>query len=173
MADTKTRIAAGLERAFAAHGFAQTNIETLRDAAGVSLRTLYKYAPSRDAMVRCALEHRHQRYMERVFQDLPEDPREALAAIMERVAAWMAAEASHGCLFHAAVAAAPQDAELRALLGRHKAEVAHRAAEAAGPPVREADIALIIEGLTQSWPLLGDAAVVSARRLCALLAAEL
>lgn len=165
MTDAMIRIAAGLERAFAEHGFAEPNVETLRDAAGVSLRTLYKYLPSRSEMVRAALEHRHARYLERVFADLPDEPAPALAAIIDRVAAWMAEEASHGCLFHAAVAAAPNDAALRALLAEHKAEVARRAAEAAGRPERAADLMLILDGLTQSWPLLHDDAVASAKRL--------
>ena len=51
MTDTMKRIAGGLERAFAANGFAEPSVEDLRDAAGVSLRTLYKYAASREAMV--------------------------------------------------------------------------------------------------------------------------
>lgn len=169
MTDAMTRIAAGLERAFAAHGFAEPNVETLRDAAGVSLRTLYKYLPSRSEMVHAALDHRHARYMTRVFSALPEDPGQALPAIVHRIADWMAEEAAHGCLFHAAVAAAPNDDALRALLARHKSEVARRAADAAGLPGRAADIMLILDGLTQSWPLLGDQAVESAKRLSASL----
>lgn len=165
MTDAITKIAAGLERAFVVHGFAEPNVETLRDAAGVSLRTLYKYTPSRDAMVRVALEHRHTRYIERIFTDLPADPSQGLAAIMERIADWMAEEASHGCLFHAAVAAAPSDAALRDLLSRHKTEIAGRAADIAGLPDRRADIMLILDGLTQCWPLLNGAATASAKRL--------
>ncbi|WP_417414813.1 TetR/AcrR family transcriptional regulator [Hoeflea sp.] len=165
MTAIETRIAAGLERAFAEKGFAEPNVEALRDAAGVSLRTLYKYAPSRDAMIRTALEHRHRRYIAHMFDDLPEATDLALSAIVERIADWMKQEAAHGCLFHAAVAAAPYDRDLRALLQRHKSEVARRAAEATGLAERETDLMLIIEGLTQSWPLLGDAAVESARRL--------
>lgn len=169
MTETPNRIAAGLERAFAAHGFAEPNIETLRDAAGVSLRTLYKYAPSREAMVKMALEHRHERYLARVFSALPADPAQALAAIMDRIGVWMADEAAHGCLFHAAVAAAPNDAALRALLARHKGEVARRAAAATDRPGHAADLMLILDGLTQSWPLLHGAAVDSAKRLAASL----
>ncbi|WP_375595754.1 TetR/AcrR family transcriptional regulator [Algihabitans albus] len=167
MTDRLTRIAAGLERAFAAQGFAEPSVDDLKSAAGVSLRTLYKYAPSRDAMVRIALEHRHRRYLEQVFADLPAEPEPALSTMIDRIAAWMAREASHGCLFHAAVAAAPQDQWLRALLEKHKAEVAARAAKAADLPGREADLTVIFEGLTQSWPLLGEFAVVSAKRLSA------
>ena len=169
MADTRTRIAAGLEQAFAEHGFAEPNIDVLREAAGVSLRTLYKYMPSREEMVLSALEHRHQRYMQLVFADLPEDNDEVLNVILDRVSEWMSTEAAHGCLFHAAVAAAPKDARLRALLERHKAEVSQRIASMSGLSGREGEIALIIEGLMQNWPLHGNKATASAKRLGELL----
>jgi len=55
MLDIQNQIDAGLERAFAKHGFAEPNIETLRKATGVSLRTLYKYVPSRNVMILRAL----------------------------------------------------------------------------------------------------------------------
>ena len=165
MTDTATKIAAGLERAFVTHGFAEPNVETLRDAAGVSLRTLYKYTPSRDEMVLAALEHRHLRYLNHVFARLPEDGETAFGAIIDRISGWMATEAQHGCLFHAAVAAAPQDGRLVELLKRHKSEVAQRAAKAVHLEDQVTDIAFIFEGLTQSWPLLGDEAMNSAHRL--------
>ena len=165
MTDTATRIAAGLERTFVAHGFAEPNVETLRDGAGVSLRTLYKYTPSRDEMVIAALEHRHLRYLEHVFADLPDDGTLTLGAIIDRVACWMAIEAPHGCLFHAAVAAAPHNTRMVELLKRHKGDVAKRAAAVSGLNERVSDIAFLFEGLTQSWPLLGSAAVSSAHRL--------
>ena len=46
-----TKIAEGLECAFASRGFAEPSVDDLRDSAGVSLRTLYKYMPSRGDMV--------------------------------------------------------------------------------------------------------------------------
>ena len=56
MTDMMSKISAGLERAFANRGFAEPSVEDLRDAADVSLRTLYKYTPSRAEMVLAALE---------------------------------------------------------------------------------------------------------------------
>ncbi|KIC09004.1 TetR family transcriptional regulator [Leisingera sp. ANG-M1] len=165
MTDTATKIAAGLEQAFVEFGFAEPPVEALREAAGVSMRTLYKYTPSRSEMVLSALEHRHRRYLHHVFDGLPGSKAEALDEIIARIAQWMAQEAPRGCLFHAAVAAAPQDARLRELLKRHKGEVAARAAKAAGAEDREMDLSLIFEGLTQSWPLHGSAAAGCARRL--------
>ena len=171
MTDTATKIAAGLEQAFVEFGFAEPAVEALRDAAGVSMRTLYKYTPSRDEMVQRALEHRHHRYLDHTFSDLPGSNSEALAEIISRIAQWMAQEAPRGCLFHAAVAAAPQNERLQELLKRHKGEVASRAARATGLEDREMDLSLLFEGLTQSWPLYGEAAVDSARRLAQSLSA--
>ncbi|WP_283646299.1 TetR/AcrR family transcriptional regulator [Marinovum algicola] len=172
MTDTMTRIASGLERAFASGGFAAPSVEDLRDAAGVSLRTLYKYTPSRVEMVRAALENRHRRYLARVFDDLPPAPEAALDEILTRIGGWMETEASHGCLFHAAVAADPGNADLRALLERHKTEVAARAAAATGLAGRETHLLLLFEGLTQTWPLRGAEAVAAAGALAKTLTAD-
>ncbi|WP_242650606.1 TetR/AcrR family transcriptional regulator [Cognatiyoonia koreensis] len=163
-----TKIAGGLERAFASQGFAAPSVEDLRDAAGVSLRTLYKYAPSRDAMIQLALEHRHQRYLEHVFSDASDSSGQDLGKTLERVANWMQTEASHGCLFHAAVASAPGDTELRRLLQKHKAEVSQLAVSRAGIDLNPDDALVIIEGLTQAWPLTKGAALTSAKRLALL-----
>lgn len=169
MTDIQNQIDAGLERAFAQHGFAEPNIETLRGATGVSLRTLYKYVPSRDKMILRALEYRHRRYMEHVFPEPEKTNRLPLATIVDRVAHWMKTETTHGCLFHAAVASSPQDEKLHGLLYRHKAEMADRAASISGLQGREGEISVIIEGLMQSWPLRGDGSVRAAKTLCALL----
>ncbi len=85
MTDTQSKIAAGLERAFAARGFAEPSVEDLRDAAGVSLRTLYKYTPSRAEMVLAALENRQQRYLALVFDDLPQTPADTRQDRLQRV----------------------------------------------------------------------------------------
>lgn len=165
MMETREKIAAGLETIFAERGFAAPSVPDLRDAAGVSLRTLYKYTPSREEMVYAALEHRHQRYLRGLFTDLPDDGGDALEAIIDRVADWMRSEASHGCLFHSAVAAAPGDQRLKTLLKDHKAEVARRTAEVSNLPGSEIELTLILEGLMQSWPLYAEAAVERAKQL--------
>ena len=166
----ETRIAAGLERAFALHGFAQASVDDLRAACDVSLRTLYRHAPSRAQMVLIALEYRHARYMDRLTRDLPETG--TLDAVLERVADWMRIEAPLGCLFHAAVAAAPDDPALREMLSHHKTQMARAVASACGLEGREAELTLILEGLTQSWVTMGDASLAAARRMAALLAAD-
>lgn len=165
MKDTQEKIAAGLEQAFAAEGFAESGVDQLRDATQVSLRTLYKYCPSREDMVLMALEHRHERYLDHLFRDLPEAPEKALEDIFARIGAWMRTNAAQGCLFHAAVAAQPHSVALRQMLERHKAEVAERLAKAMGLSACRDELMLLHEGLTQSWSFMGEAAVDHAKTL--------
>jgi AcrR family transcriptional regulator len=165
MNPTLNKISAGLEQAFAARGFAEPSVEDLRDAAGVSLRTLYKYLPSRQEMVLAAMEHRNLRYLSHLFDGLVEDPALALDALLDRVGQWMQSEAAHGCLFHSAVASAPADTRLRALLKDHKSEFSSRAAAACGLEGHTLELELIFEGLTQTWPLHGTESVHAAKRL--------
>ena len=136
--------------------------------SGVSLRTLYKYAPSRDVMVQMALTHRHHRYLVHVFGDPKQSSLQSLEETLDRVADWMRTEASHGCLFHAAVATAPADICLRKLLEQHKEEVSRTAITKAQSDISTSDLMVIIEGLTQAWPLSGEAALKSAKRLAHL-----
>jgi len=162
---TKVKIAARLEEAFASGGFAELGVDDLRKRAEVSLRTLYKYFPSRADMVLAALEHRHERYLAHLFTDLPETREAALKAIFERVGEWMHQNAPQGCLFHSAVAAHPNNRDLKNMLERHKGEVANRMVHATGLWSAKTDLLLLHEGLTQSWSLFGYKAVERAQAL--------
>lgn len=165
MESMKAKIAARLEEAFAARGFAEPGVDDLREVSQVSLRTLYKYFPSRMDMVIAALDNRHARYTAFLFADLPDRPDAAADTIFERIGEWMQAGSATGCMFHSAVAAHPGNPALAELLGRHKREIASRMARAAGLHGGEDELLLLHEGLTQSFTLLGDRAVASAKAM--------
>lgn len=165
MTKTQEKIAKGLECAFAEHGFAEIGVDGLREATHVSLRTLYKYCPSREDMVLTALNHRHLRYLAHLLDGLPEGPEEALEEMLDRIGSWMAANAPQGCLFHSAVAAHPDNAVIRTMLERHKTEVVDGMVRATNLPTNRDELMLIHEGLTQSWPLMQERAVRSAKIL--------
>ena len=169
MTTTKERIAARLEQAFSENGFAELGIADLRAAADVSLRTLYKHFPSRDAMVVEALEHRHRRYLAHVFDNLPEDGAARLEAIFARIGSWMESNSPAGCIFQNALAAQPHRQELKALLVRHKEEMGRLLAESLGLPDCEAEMRQIHEGAIQSWIFQGKEAFAIARSLTASL----
>ena len=173
MEDLREQIADGLERVFAERGFADPTVGDLRDAAGVSLRTLYRYHAARSDMVRAALDHRHERYLAHIFgKSVPSEPA-SLRVLLKRIASWMKREASHGCLFHAAVAAAPEDESLKQLLHDHKKEVIDRLAFACNLNGKQGQLMILVEGLTQTWPLHGPAALRNALSLASLLQTDI
>ena len=165
MNKTQEKIASGLEDAFARSGFAEIGVDGLRDATQVSLRTLYKYCPSREAMVIAALEHRHTRYLHFLFDDLPEKPSADIGEIFDRIGRWMSENSPRGCLFHSAVAAHPESGTLLDMLQRYKSEVSNGMVKATGLTDHEEDLILLHEGITQSWPLLGEKATARAKAL--------
>lgn len=165
MNKTQEKIAAGLEKAFAERGFTELGVDGLRDAAQVSLRTLYKYCPSKVDMIIMALEHRHARYLAYLFDDLPTQNQLVLDEIFARVDRWMRDNNSEGCLFHNAVVSHPNSEPIRRLLERHKTEVADKLAESTNLLAMREPLLLIHEGIVQSWPILGDQAIANARIL--------
>lgn len=105
---TASAIAANLEATFAHCGFAEPGVAALRAASGVTLRTLYRHFPSREAMVVGALASRHDRYLERLAALLEDTSgTDAVLCLFDRVADWMASEAATGCLFAQASVAHP------------------------------------------------------------------
>lgn len=165
MNKTQEKIAAGLEQAFAAHGFTELGVDGLRDAAQVSLRTLYKYCPSKVDMIIMALEYRHDRYLTYIFEGLPTPNPQVLNEIFDRVGRWMRENNSQGCLFHNALVSHPNNEPILRLLKRHKAEVADKLAESTNLVAMREPLLLIHEGIVQSWPILGMQAIASAQAL--------
>ncbi len=123
MTGTKQRIASDLERSFAAQGFAEQGVEALRAAADVSLRTLYKYFPSREAMIVGSLEHRDHAY----FDWLAGGPEQGVDHVLHplvRLGDWLAEVANTGCLFMNALAEYPDSAAIAITVRAHKARLA-------------------------------------------------
>ncbi|MNE28234.1 putative transcriptional regulator [compost metagenome] len=174
MSDTKQKIASDLERSFSALGFAEQGVEALRAEADVSLRTLYKYFPSREAMIVGALEYRHRTY----FEWLAGGPTEGVAHVLyplERLGHWLAEVANTGCLFMNALAEYPESQAIADTVVAHKAQLADEfktrlAHVAPGRDTQQlADtLFLLHEGMTQAARLQGrekatNAAICAAR----------
>ena len=119
MEDTKQRIARNLDAQFAAMGFAMPGVDSLRERADVSPRTLYKYYPSREAMVVGALEHRNQVYLDWIAGG-PMSGQGHILHIYERLGTWLLDGANNGCLFLNALAAYPDTPGVRRMAEHHK-----------------------------------------------------
>ena len=174
MTVTRQRIAGDLERSFAEQGFAKQGVEALRDGADVSLRTLYKYFPSREAMIVGALEYRDRSY----FEWLAGGPEEGVAHVLHplvRLGDWLAEVANTGCLFMNALAEYPDSEAIAAVVTAHKARLAddfrgrlRKVAPGRATGELAETLFLLHEGMTQSARLQGrqkatDAALRAAR----------
>ena len=158
-----TQIAARLEACFVENGFQEPGVDALRDAAGVSLRTLYKYYPSREAMIIGALEHRHDRYLTFIQEGVPSSGKEAVEHFFNRIEEWMKQECGICCLFLNALAAHPSNDEIRKTVARHKDETRKLMAQLSGRPDLADQLFLLHEGATAAWTLMQGDAVNSAR----------
>ncbi len=122
MFDTRQKIARSLERQFAEMGFATQGVEALRNGADVSLRTLYKYFPSREAMIVGALEYRELAYREWLVGG-PGDGIEHVLYPIRRLGDWLTEVANTGCLFMNALSAYPESQAVRDVVQRHKQQL--------------------------------------------------
>ena len=163
MTDTAKSIAARLEGCFVARGFLEPGVDALRDASGVSLRTLYKYFPSRDAMVIAALNHRHDRYLDFIEEGAPSGGPASIAHVFGRVESWMQGESGTGCLFLNALAAHPSNREIRAAVARQKDGTRSLLGRCSGRPDLADALFLLLEGATAAWPLMGSESIRTAR----------
>lgn len=159
----KQQIAASLELAFSQYGFAQPNVDKLKTACNISLRTLYKHYPSKEAMVIAALEYRHQRYLAYLDSELPTDVEESLFMIFGRLEVWMAKNAPHGCLSMNAIAAFPDNLMINKVVKEHKEEVRQFLARKSQRIDLANPLFLLHEGISSAWPILGAEGVTSAK----------
>lgn len=163
MIDTKTKIASGLEDCFRTMGFSEPGVDALRDAADVSLRTLYKYFPSREDMVAGALDYRHDRYLAFISEGAPPSGPEAIDHLFGRVEEWMRTEDGVGCLFLNALAAHPGNPAIRTVVERQKNATRELMVRCSGRDELANQMFLLHEGATAAWPLLGREAIRTAR----------
>ena len=158
----KQQIAANLETTFGQFGFAESSVAQLQKASGVSLRTLYKYYPSKEDMIVAALESRHQRYLKLLEADISELGFPAIEHIFSRLKHWMQHSAPKGCMSMQALAAFPDNQQIADVVNQHK----HELKLFLGQQSQRQDLAtalfILHEGVSSSWPVLGDAAVKEA-----------
>ena len=158
----KEQIAASLEQAFSEQGFAEPSVAQLKVACGVSLRTLYKYFPSKEDMIVAALEHRHQRYLNYLLADSPEKGISATLHIFSKLQQWMENYAPNGCMSMGAIAAFPEHAVINQTVKSHKEEVRLFLGTQSLRDDLATPLFLLHEGVSNAWPIMGDEILQSA-----------
>jgi len=154
MENLKEQIAARLENAFSNRGFAESSVSELKTAAKVSLRTLYRYFPSKQSMVIGALDHRHKRYLKFSDEGVPPQGPEAIVHLFRRLSAWMEEFASGGCLASNAFSAYPDSNDIRDAVTRNRTAMMGIIEERSGRPDLTKELYVLFEGLATVWPLL-------------------
>ncbi|MEP2704400.1 MAG: TetR/AcrR family transcriptional regulator [Roseibium sp.] len=163
MSNAKEQIAAGLEQVFWNRGFSDPSVPDLRAGVGVSMRTLYRYFPSREAMILGALEYRHRRYLSYVREGVVEPGLAATEQLFDKLGGWMHLTAGKECFFRQAMAANPDSLEIEITVKRHKAELLAFFGELSGHMNFASTLYLLHEGVTASYAELGEGAVEDAK----------
>ncbi|WOT05790.1 TetR/AcrR family transcriptional regulator [Shewanella youngdeokensis] len=161
----KTQIAESLEIAFSQYGFAEPSVSKLKDACNVSLRTLYKYFPSKEKMIIAALDYRHQRYLAFLVKDLQGSNASKVLQIFAKLEHWMGSFAAHGCMSLNAIAAFPENNEIRDAVARHKHEVCQLLGRQSGRADLEKELFILHESVSSTWPILGKESVEIAQTM--------
>lgn len=164
MQDLKEQIAARLENAFSNRGFAESSVSELKTAAKVSLRTLYRYFPSKESMVIGALDHRHKRYLTFSDEGVPPQGPEAVVHLFRRLSAWMEEFAPGGCLASNAFSAYPDSNEIRDAVTRNRTAMMEIIEERSGRPDLTKELYVLFEGLATVWPLIESEACEAAEK---------
>lgn len=159
----REQLAASLEEAFSQWGFAEPSVAQLKTACNVSFRTLYKYFPSKEAMIVGALEFRHQRYLQLLRDNAPEQGKEAIFFIFDQLEMWMEQFAPHGCLSMNAISAFPDNELINLAVKEHKKEVQLLLGEQSQQPDLSVALLLLHEGVSSAWPIVGKESVISAK----------
>ncbi|MGB3209452.1 MAG: TetR/AcrR family transcriptional regulator [Desulforhopalus sp.] len=162
MTSTKEQIASRLEQTFNSRGFAEPSVAELQKAAGTTLRTLYRYFPSKEAMVIGALTYRHDRYFSFLAEHEPPAGKDSIIHLFDRLADWMKTYAPSGCLYLNALTAFPGNKDVRDATLQYKNELIQVMAKRSGYEGLAAELFLLHEGVSAAWPVVGMQAIHSA-----------
>ncbi|WP_445620291.1 TetR/AcrR family transcriptional regulator [Kushneria sp. Sum13] len=160
------------EALFDRHGFTATGMDKLTQGAGISSRTLYKHAGSKNALIARVLGERDKRFARRLEV-------ESIDALFKGLEDWVRLEGRRGCLFLRALGETGGDTpEIVDAVLAHKARIAERIAVLVEHDTGHADamlteqVIVLFEGATAAAVYRGEQAVAAARQSAATLMAE-
>ncbi|MEQ8895565.1 MAG: helix-turn-helix domain-containing protein [Roseovarius sp.] len=167
--DRTEKLIAAAERLFDRHGYVATGMDRLTQAAGMSSRTLYKHAGSKDALMARVLGARDRRFMRRLEVA-------SVDALFAALADWIRVEGARGCFFLRTRAETGGEVPgIAEAVAAHKAAFRTRIHEVVAADLGRADEALaeqvlvLLEGASHAAVYRGTAAVDAARAAAAAL----
>lgn len=163
MTAKQIELASKLEQAFSLYGFAEPNVAKIKAYSGTTLKTLYKYFPSKEDMIIGALNYRHSRYISFLEAGCPPERNAALHHIFERLSLWLSSYAPRGCMSLQALASYPNNQQIEAAVNQHKHEVLLWLNQKLQDKALSNSVFLLHEGMSSAWPTLKEEALTAAK----------
>jgi AcrR family transcriptional regulator len=159
----RDRIVAAADRLYYTRGFSSVSMDELRDATGVSLRSLYKLFPSKDDIIIATLRERRRIWAEGLagYVDAAHSPRDKLLAVYDFLAGWFCEDDFRGCGFLNAFAElGAVNTDVADIVREHKTqfqrELVRLVEELGADPSLGAQLALLAEGAQTTAAVMGD-----------------
>lgn len=169
--EARARIVDAADALYYSRGFSQVGMDAIRDAAGVSLKALYKEFASKEDLIIAVLAKRHVMWTSGVEGHVRAiaDPVGRLLATYDFLAEWFCEDDFRGCGFINAFgelgAASERVAEA---VREHKADfqeyVARLADEAGAPPSLAPQLAILAEGAQVTAAISGSSEAAAQAR---------
>ena len=171
----RTAIIAAAKELFYARGYAGVGMDDIRDAAGISLRRLYREFPSKESVVLGVLGELHEDWEAGVQAAVAaeNDPTDRVLAIYDYLADWFATDDFRGCGFINAFAELGANSAAVAEIARtHKASfqryVGELVSDAGGTPRLASQLAILAEGAQTTAAIAGTVDAAADARDAAL-----
>ena len=172
MADVadKSRVLAAATELFNERGVQAVGMDAIRDAAGIPLKRLYSFFPSKADLVSAVLKQRDRdvrQAMAEFVESRVDEPRERILTVFDYLAQWFAEPDFRGCMFINSVGElGGTSADVRRIARRHKVALRDYLADlaaAAGLPAELADqLAILANGAMVAATIYGDGAEAAA-----------
>ncbi|HEY9318063.1 AcrR family transcriptional regulator [Achromobacter deleyi] len=181
--DTQVRLLRATENLIYQGGINATGMDLIVKTSGVARKGLYKYYPTKEALVAAALQARDERWMEWFIAATTQaaTPRARLMSIFDALREWFASEGFRGCAFINAAGEIGDPANpIREVSRLHKARLlAHvltltQAAGVPDPDDMARQLLVLIDGAIAVALVTGDLSITDSaeRAAAALLAAR-
>lgn len=170
-ADARAQIIEAADRLFYGQGIGRVGMDAVRDAAGVSLKAIYRQFPSKEDLVLGVLAHRHDLWTSGFDGAVAgaSASRDRLLAVYDYLAGWFDESDFRGCGFINAFgelgagSTAVADAVRAHKLSFLKA-VDALVAEAGGPATLGPQLAILAEGAQTTAAILGTSEAAAVAR---------
>jgi AcrR family transcriptional regulator len=152
--EARERLLAAAGQLFYTRGVHAVAMDEIREAAGLPLKRIYQYFPSKDRLVEAYLARRDDLWMAALARcvDQGSDPRQRVLAVFAFLGKWFATPGFHGCAFINAFGELGSSSGAVQITRRHKQRLLHYLAGlaveagAASPRSLAAQLLMLMDG---------------------------